>query len=111
MTKRQKSQASAVIESPGMFYLLLTLLAGSAAGLLMRKAGILSFTGKAISATVLIMLFLLGVETGADENILSNLHSLGTQALILAIAGILGSATAAGILYRVLSGKRDKTDA
>lgn len=85
-----------------MFYLILTMLAGVVAGLLMRKVKSLSHIGKAISVTIYLMLFVLGVKIGSDENILANLSTLGLQALLLALAGALGSVIFAAVLYKLL---------
>ncbi len=76
--------------------------AGVAAGLLMRKVRALAHIGKAISATIFIMLFFLGVKIGADKNIVYNLSTLGIQALVLALAGAMGSVVFASLLYRFL---------
>ena len=61
-----------------------------------------SHIGKAISVTIYVMLFFLGVKIGQDENILGNLSSLGLQALLLAFAGAAGSVIFASLLYRLL---------
>ncbi len=83
-----------------MFYLILTMLVGVVAGLMMRKVKALSHIGKAISVTIYVMLFFLGVKIGADRNILANLSTLGVQALLLALAGAMGSVFFAALLYR-----------
>lgn len=56
---------------------------GIAAGFLLRRLAISAHIGKAISVTIYVMLFFLGVKIGQDENILGNLSSLGLQALLL----------------------------
>ena len=55
-----------------------------------------------ISTTIVIylLLFLLGVQTGSNEEVLSNLAAIGLDALLLALAGTVGSAFAAWLLYR-----------
>ena len=85
-----------------MFYLIMTLILGACAGFAGRKLKVLSHTGKAVSVTVLAMLFFLGVETGSDEQVLENFSALGLQALILALSGIAGSVVFAAVLYRIL---------
>lgn len=85
-----------------MFYLILTMLVGVVAGLIMRRIKVLAHIGKAISVTIYVMLFFLGVKIGADRNILANLSSLGLQALLLALAGAMGSVLFAALLYRFL---------
>lgn len=83
-----------------MFYLILTMFIGMAAGFLMRRVKALTHIGKAISITIYVMLFFLGVKIGQDENILANLSSLGMQAMLLALAGATGSILFAALLYK-----------
>lgn len=83
-----------------MFYLILTMFIGMAAGFLMRRVKALAHIGKAISITIYVMLFFLGVKIGQDENILANLSSLGMQAMLLALAGATGSILFAALLYK-----------
>lgn len=90
-----------------MIYLIMTMAAGIAFGFLARRDRRLTHIGKAISVTIYVMLFFLGVKIGSDEHILSNLSALGLQALVLAVAGVAGSVLAAFVLYRILF--RNKT--
>ena len=55
-----------------------------------------------ISTTIAIylLLFFLGAQTGSNEDVLSNIASLGLDALLLALAGTVGSAFSAWLLYR-----------
>ncbi len=76
--------------------------AGIVLGFLARKDRRLSHVGKAISVTIYAMLFFLGVKIGADRDLLSNLSTLGLQALVLAVAGVTGSVLAAFVLYRLM---------
>ncbi len=97
-----------------MLYLILTLCAGIVAGWLSRRCKFVSFTGKAISVTICVMLFVMGVEIGADENVLRNLSGVGLQSLLLAFAGVAGSSVFVAVLYRIVfqgrheSGKAQK---
>lgn len=84
-----------------MFYIILTMFIGVGIGYLLRNAGFLSRIGKAVSATIYIMLFFLGVKIGANQEIIRNLSGIGLQALLLAVAGIAGSILFAVIVYKV----------
>ena len=42
---------------------------------------------------------LLGLEVGHNEALIRNLHALGLEAFVLAIAGVLGSVIAARLLW------------
>lgn len=94
-----------------MFYLILTMFIGMAAGFLMRRVKALAHIGKAISITIYVMLFFLGVKIGQDENILANLSSLGMQAMLLALAGATGSILFAALLYKSVFRAYDEADA
>lgn len=83
------------------------MLAGVAAGYLLRNRSIMKKTGKAISWTIYIMLFVLGVKIGTNEQILHNLSGIGLQALLMAAAGIIGSILAAALVYKLFF-KEDK---
>ena len=91
-----------------MAYLILTLAAGICAGRLLNRFRFLKHTGAAVSVIICLMLFVMGVKIGADENILKNVSALGLQALLFAAAGIAGSVLAASLLYRTVY--RDKTE-
>lgn len=93
-----------------MFYLILTMFAGVVAGLMLRKVKALAHIGKAISVTVYVMLFFLGVKIGSDKNILANLSTLGLQAFLLAFAGAMGSVLFSTILYRLMFRKEEKNE-
>ena len=80
----------------------MTLIAGVCAGFAGRRIKALSHIGKAVSVTVFVMLFFLGMEIGADRQVLENISELGFRALVLALAGVAGSVLLSMILYRVL---------
>lgn len=84
-----------------MFYIILTMFAGAGIGYLLRNAGLHSRIGKAVSATIYIMLFFLGVKIGTNQEIIRNLSGIGLQALLLAVAGITGSILFSVIVYKV----------
>ncbi|MGM9759908.1 MAG: LysO family transporter [Parabacteroides sp.] len=85
-----------------MFVVIGIMFAGIAVGYLLRKVEILQQIGRPISYTILLLLFLLGITVGANEEIVKNLATLGGQALLLAVAGTLGSLLAAALVYRYL---------
>ena len=84
----------------------MTMFIGVGAGYLLRKVKALSHIGKAISLTIYVMLFFLGVKIGANEQILRNFSTLGLQALLLAVAGAAGSIAAASLVYRFFFKKK-----
>jgi uncharacterized membrane protein YbjE (DUF340 family) len=53
-----------------------------------------------ISTFIWILLFLLGIEIGANPAIINNIGFIGLDALFIAIAEVLGSALAAALLWK-----------
>lgn len=81
-----------------MFVVLAFMLAGIIVGFLFRRWKI-----RAIHTIILtliwLLLFLLGLEVGANETVVSQFAKLGFQAFIIATAGTLGSVMAAKLLW------------
>lgn len=88
-----------------MFTIIGLMLTGMLIGFTIRKR---QLTGihQIITSLIWILLFLLGVEVGSNEEIIKGLHSLGIEAFILTIGGLLGSVIAAWILWKILYKKK-----
>lgn len=80
----------------------MTFFAGICAGFIWRRIKAFSHVGKAVSLTVFVMLFFLGVEIGSDEHVPENLSTLGLRAFVLAVAGVAGSVILSMLLYKAL---------
>ena len=82
-----------------MLKLFVVLAAGIALGRLLsgRRLG---FVPRAVTATVWLLLFLLGVEVGADPAVTGSLATLGCTALVLCAGSVAGSIAAAWALWR-----------
>ena len=85
-----------------MFIIISIMCTGIAFGYLLRKKPVLRKLNKPISYTIYLLLFLLGISVGSNREIIDNLPSLGGQALLLAVAGTLGSVLAAWIIYKFI---------
>ena len=83
-----------------MFTVILLMLAGIAAGFLLRRH-VRGGVQRASTVLIWLLLFILGVEVGSDGRIIGSLHTLGAEALLLAVGGTLGSALAAWALWRL----------
>ncbi len=83
-----------------MFTIIGLMLAGMLLGFLMRKRQLKGIQ-QIITMLIWVLLFLLGVEVGSNEQIIKGLHSLGIEALILTIGGLLGSVIAAWVLWKI----------
>lgn len=88
-----------------MFLMIGMMLTGVLVGFLSRRH---RFKEISYLVTVLIwmLLFILGTEVGANEQIVSGLHTLGVEATIIMLGGVFGSAIAAGILWYLMNRKR-----
>lgn len=61
---------------------------------------ILKIINKSIKYSICILLFLLGLKIGSNQDIIYKLHNIGFQALILALATILGSVIVSAVFQR-----------
>ena len=87
--------------STNMFTVLSITFSGIALGYLSRNAVWVRFLSKGITYTIWLLLFFFGVQVGGNELVVSNLDSLGLKAMLISIAGVLGSCIAAWILTRL----------
>lgn len=83
-----------------MFKVLTITFTGIALGYLLRQIKALQWLPKSISWTIYLLLFFFGLQVGANEQVVNNLDTLGIKALIIAVAGSLGSCVAAWGLSR-----------
>ena len=86
------------------------MLGGILTGYLFRKLNFNWISGL-ITVLIWILLFVLGIEVGSNESIISNLGTLGLEALLLATAATLGSVFLAFLLWKaVLRKTGDRQD-
>lgn len=102
-----QAQVAIFVYFCGMFTVIGIMLAGIAVGYAARKRPVKGIQ-RAITALIWALLFLLGWEAGSNEAILRGLPTLGREAGIVALAATLGSALAAGILWKTIR-KTEKT--
>lgn len=57
--------------------------------------------GKLSTLAIILLLFFMGVTIGANKNVMTNLPSLGLQALLMASATVVGSTVAVWIVVRL----------
>lgn len=73
-----------------MFTVIGVMFGGIAIGFLLRRQR-LSWIGRVITVLIWVLLFLLGVEVGGNRRIVEGLATLGGEALMIALACVLGS--------------------
>lgn len=83
-----------------MFKVLIITFTGIALGYLLRQIKALQWLPKSISWTIYLLLFFFGLQVGANEQVVGNLDTLGMKALLIAVAGSVGSSVAAWGLFR-----------
>lgn len=84
-----------------MFTIIGLMLTGMLLGYLLRKRN-LRRIHTIITVLIWILLFILGIEVGGNEQIIKGLHTIGLEAVVLTLGGTLGSVVAAWALWRVL---------
>ena len=91
-----------------MFTVIGIMFLGIGLGYLMRRQS-LSWINKAITILIWLLLFLLGIEVGHNEQIIRSLPTLGLEAFAIAFVCALGSCLAAwGLWKHVNNRKEDK---
>jgi len=93
-----------------MFKIILVLFSGIAVGRLFRNAKGTERISLSTTATIILLLLLMGCEIGSDDNVMRNLPSLGGEALAIAGASVAGSIAAARAAYSVIGKKREGGD-
>lgn len=88
-----------------MFTIIGLMLTGMLLGYLLRKRD-LKKIHQIITLLIWLLLFILGIEVGSNEQIIKGLHTIGLEAVILTLGGTLGSVIAALALWRALYNKK-----
>jgi uncharacterized membrane protein YbjE (DUF340 family) len=89
-----------------MYLLIGILFASTGVGYLFRRVRFMQQMNRLIMPAVCVLLFVMGIAVGSNGQIVRNLPTLGTQALILAAAGTLGSLLAALGIHKRFFGKK-----
>lgn len=90
-----------------MFIVIGFMFAGLLIGFLLRNRQ-LKFINKIITILIWVLLFLLGIEVGGNREIISGLHTIGIEALVITIAAVLGSAIGALLLWNWIRQQKKK---
>ena len=90
-----------------MFTVIGIMFAGIGLGYLLRRQS-LPWTNKAITILIWLLLFLLGIEVGHNEQIIRSLPNLGMEAFSIALVCVLGSCLAAWGLWKYTNGRKEE---
>lgn len=101
-----------------MFIVILFIFLGILSGYLLRKKAftgdnakmeeVAKWQGRIVTWLIWLLLFLLGIEVGSNERIISALPTLGVEALVLSVAATLGSCLLAWGLWKTLKGGAER---
>ena len=89
-----------------MFTVIGIMFIGIGLGYLLRRHS-LSWINKAITALIWLLLFLLGIEVGHNEQIIRSLPTLGVEAFVIATVCVLGSCLAAWALWKHVNRRKE----
>ena len=89
-----------------MFTVIGIMFLGIGLGYTLRRQS-LSWINKAITGLIWLLLFLLGIEVGHNEQIIRSLPTLGMEAFVIALVCVLGSCLAAWGLWKYVNGRKE----
>lgn len=81
-----------------MFVVIGLMFAGMLIGYLFKRKEV-TWIGKVITVLIWLLLFLLGIDVGSNQVIMSGLHTIGLEALLIAVAAVMGSVVGARLLW------------
>ena len=92
-----------------MFIVILFIFLGIALGYTIRtriassacKSAVGAWSARITTWLIWLLLFLLGIEVGSNEQIIKSLPTLGVEALVLSVCGTLGSCALAWGLWKM----------
>lgn len=79
-----------------------------ACGYLLRKFSFMHKLGNATFPIIILLLFLLGISTGANRTIISQSGTIIVQALVMAMLGIAGSIAGAMLVDKFIFKRRNQ---
>ncbi|MGE0078337.1 MAG: LysO family transporter [Bacteroidales bacterium] len=86
-----------------MLTVVLIMISGIIAGYLVKsREHLVKLNDRLTTWAIYALLFLMGIGIGANKTIMSSLHTLGLNALIISVGGIAGSILLAWITYKYL---------
>ncbi len=88
-----------IVKKEFMFVVISIMMTGIISGFVLRRRKIL-YQNQIILTLIWVLLFLLGLEIGMNDNVLKKFASLGFEAFIIAIAATFGSIIGAKLLWR-----------
>lgn len=88
-----------------MLLIILIMAAGITTGHLLRNRNT-KWLQKVITLLIWVLLFMLGVESGSNREIINGFTTLGAEAFVLTICGLVGSIFLSWVLWKIISKSR-----
>ena len=86
-----------------MIAILLILSAGILVGLLIVKYPKLHLlNNQLLNMAIYLLLFLLGISVGTNQQVIQNLDKIGLEAILIAVASITGSVLASFLVFKLI---------
>ena len=108
----ENTNFAAKLKEARMFIVILFIFLGIGIGYVVRtrmsarKTTIATLTAKATTWLIWLLLFMLGLEVGSNEQIIAALPTLGVEALLLSACAVLGSCALAWALWKTTKERR-----
>ena len=93
-----------------MFIVIGIMFAGIGTGFLLRNRKLPGLS-QLTMGLIWLLLFLLGIDVGSNQEIINGLHTIGLEAVILTLAAVLGSVTAAWALWYMVYKRNRRSEA
>lgn len=90
-----------------MFKVLAIIIVGVFIGRQIRSDKAPTILSKSLNVVIYLLLLVMGISVGGNEDIVNNLSTLGLQSLIIMVGAMLGSVIFASIIYSRLFKKRE----
>lgn len=81
------------------------MLVGVVTGYFLRNRN-MKWVNKVVMVLIWILLFLLGIDVGANEKIINGLHTIGLEALLITVFALAGSLAGARLLWGWINKKK-----
>ncbi len=95
-------------EFDSMFLIIGILVLGVLCGILLRGRLSVVLVGQVIKVIIYLLLLVLGITVGANEQVMVNLGTLGFQAVVISLSAVLVGCVLSLIVYKKVFSRKDK---
>ena len=94
-----------------MIEILVIMAAGMVIGYLLRqKRAVFAVIDRIVMAVIFLLLFVLGISVGLNETVVSTIHIIGIQAMVLTLGAVAGSITCCWLVWRLFFAQQFDTE-